>query len=412
MKISDIKVRGVMLPVAPPEDKYPPMPLWHQYVEGIIEVSTDEGITGLSTTHTIPEYFKYLLDISKGQWIGEDPFQIERIIGDAYYQYSHHSWLATSIEIACWDIIGKKLDQPVYNLLGGKIRDKAEVTRFMGIRPPEQAAKDAVADIKQWGFKTIKLKIGKDPAEDIEAIRQVREAVGEDVYIRCDANGCYSTPTAINQARKMAHYSPQFFEDPTNTAEGIKRVREATGIPVCMCGAVFYNTPTHGGNHSLLLRLIKEDATDFVHIDPHRTYGLLGWKKMDAMCTPAGIPMVNHWVFNGVSVAAALQGIAFSRSCNYAHDLIIPGVPPGPAEDIITEPFTIEDGAVKIPDGPGLGVKLDEVKMARAEKRYNEYLEKTGSDLHSPYIWQPGKRFSFDPPRGTDRRGGVPDIWD
>jgi len=106
------------------------------------------------------------------------------------------------------------------------------------------------------------------------------------------------------------------------------------------------------------------------------------------------------------------KGIAFSRSCHYAHDLIIAGVPPGPAEDIITEPFTIEDGSVKIPDGPGLGVQLDEGKMAKAEKRYIEYLEKTGSDTCSPVIWQPDRRFSFDPPRGPDRRGGVPDNWD
>ena len=64
MRISDIKVRGIMQSVAPPEDKFPPMPLWHHYIEGIIEVSTDEGITGLSTTDTNPEYFKNLLNIS------------------------------------------------------------------------------------------------------------------------------------------------------------------------------------------------------------------------------------------------------------------------------------------------------------------------------------------------------------
>jgi len=92
--------------------------------------------------------------------------------------------------------------------------------------------------------------------------------------------------------------------------------------------------------------------------------------------------------------------------------LIIPGVPPGPVEDILTEPFTVENGAVKIPDGPGLGVQLDEEKMAIAEQRYSEYLEKTGSDSIAPYTAEPGPRFSFDLPRGPDRRGGIPDRWE
>ncbi len=411
MKIKDIRVRGTLFPVAPPDDKYLPMPMWPDYIEGIIEVFTDEGITGLSTCTTHPEFFRYQLEYIKERWIGEDPFQIERIIGDSYYKPGDFGWLAGSIEIACWDIIGKKLGQPVYNLLGGKIRDRADVTRFMGIHPPEVAAQKAVADIKKWGFKAIKLKIGKDPAEDVKVLKAVREAVGENIYIRCDANGCYSIPTAINQARKMMEFSPQFFEDPTNTAEGIKRVRTATGIPVCMCGAVFSVAPHFGANLAILMRLIKEDMTDFIHIDPHRTHGLLGWKKMDAMCTPAGIQMVNHWVFTGVTVAAALQGIAMSRSCGYAHDLVIPGVPPGPEEDILKKPFTIENGSVRIPDGPGLGVELDEEKMERAEKRYQKHLKETGTETNAPYMII-NRPESFHLPRGMDRRAGVPDKWE
>jgi glucarate dehydratase len=410
MKITDIKVRGILLPVAPPEDRFPPMPWWHDYIEGIVEVHTDEGIVGLSATATIPEYFSHLLAGTKKRWIGEDPFCIENIIGDTYYRFSEVGWVASVIEIACWDIIGKKLHQPVYNLLGGKIRDKAQVTRFLGVRPPEQAAKDAAEAMKKWGIQSFKLKIGNTPSTDIQVVKAVREAVGDEAYIRCDANGCYSTPTAINQARKLLEFSPQFFEDPTNTIEGIKRVREAVGIPVCMCGAAFSVAPTFSGNHSILMRIIKEDATDFVHIDPFRTHGLLGWKKMDGMCAAAGIQMVNHWVYSGVSVAAALQGIAISRTCDYAHDLIVPAVPPGPEEDILTKPFTIENGAVKIPDGPGLGIELDEKKMAKAEERYRDRIKKTGSDAVAPYV-VPDQRYSFGLPRGTDRRGGIPDNW-
>ncbi len=111
--------------------------------------------------------------------------------------------------------------------------------------------------------------------------------------------------------------------------------------------------------------LIKKDAIDFISTDPLRTGGMLGFKKLCAICEAAGIPVVTHWTRAGVSQAAWLHCCISNYATMYASDILCSNLKPGPIDDIITEPLRHENGYLKALDGPGLGVILDEEKLAK-----------------------------------------------
>ena len=362
---------------------------WNRFYSTIFQVHTDEGITGISEIIWYDISENELMGL-KARLIGEDPSNIERIVGSAYF--SPFSPSISAIEIACWDIFGKAFKVPVYNLMGGLLREKVPVTRFIGIRSPEEAAREAVAAVEQ-GVMTVKLKVGFDPRQDVEIVKAVRDAVGNDVAIRIDPNQAWSVGTAINQINKMAKYYPQYIEQPIPGWDhnGLLRIREKTDVPLCICEGL----TQRDSYFPTLMHLIKMDAIDFVSSSPIRTGGLLGFKKLCAICEAAGISVVTHWSFLGVSSATLLQCCASNRGMIYANDIMCTNLKPGPIDDIITEPFMLADGCLKVPNGPGLGVKLDEEKMMKHAK----YAVQVGKPTEAPYPIENLNLANYSPPR-------------
>jgi len=350
-------------------------------------VHTDEGITGISEGSA---------DISsiKRRAIGADPFEIEKLIGTSILEgYGYPTPTVAAVECACWDIIGKSLNVPAYRLLGGRFWDRVPITITTSTEATEIVVKEAENVAKQ-GINTIKIKVGEDLKTDLNLVKSVREAVGDDVNLRVDPNQAWSVPTAINNINRMAKYYPQYIEQPIPSydLDGFKRVRDRVPVPLAICDASPRLTE--------VMRLIKREAIDFVSSDPDRTGGLWGWKKLDAICTAAGIPLVCHMNPGlGVSTAIWLHATVTSPSCKYAHDIQSTNVGNShePSDDIITKPFKHENGFLQVPEGPGLGVELDEAKVKKYSEVYLEHPHSGHGDLGSR---QPNlSRVAYFPPR-------------
>lgn len=379
MKIVDIKDTWISIPGSEVvrmgrfgkiyKDPYPTLSL-DSLKEGskgtfqsqIVQVITDEGIVGIGERERHLWRKESEMTYMKSSLIGFDPFDIEAIVESQQSVFAGYPQGIAAIEIACWDIIGKRTGVPIYKLMGGPVRDKVYVTRFIGIKSTEETVRDALEAVES-GIKTIKLKVGQDPKKDLETIKAVREAVGDFIEIRVDSNQSWSVPTAINMINRMERYFPQFIEEPIPwwDHDGLARVKARTRVPICICEGYGYSI----SGLPRLMDLIKKDAIDFISTDPLRTGGMLGFKKLCAVCESAGIPVVTHWTRAGVTQAAWLHCCVSNNATMYANDILCSNLKPSAIDDIITKPFKHENGYLKVPKGPGLGVVLDQEKLVK-----------------------------------------------
>jgi muconate cycloisomerase len=264
------------------------------------------------------------------------------------------------IEFALWDCIGKKTGLPVYNLMGGKVRRRVAITLFVGQKPIGECIADIDKAVHE-GIGTIKIKAGANDRRDVDLLREIRRQFGDELIIRVDPNGGWGgSCDAIRILKQIEPFGIQYIEGALDRTDGesFKRLREATGIPVCMCeqfiGEQQFST------HEALLRLaqlVREESIDVLSIDPTRTGGLLGFTKIAAFCQGAGIEIVTHRARGGFSQATWLTGCITAFSTSYAHDIIPMGQPSSALEDITTTPFKHENGYMVPLDSPGWGLE-------------------------------------------------------
>jgi L-alanine-DL-glutamate epimerase-like enolase superfamily enzyme len=332
----------------------------------VVQISTDEGIVGLGECEE--PFFTVGVDKLRSCLVGVDPFDIQAIIERLLPpRGAPRTKELTAIEMACWDIMGKKAGLPVYKLMGGAVRDKVAITRFLGIKPVEQMVADVVR-AAEAGVKTMKVKAGLNHQRDLETLKAIREAVGDYIEIRVDVNGAWSVPTAIDMINRMEQYGLQYVEGPLPNWDwdGLARVKARTGVPLCICtGLNGDGVLSPGTVLARLMDLIKKDAIDVISTDPMRAGGMLGFRKLCAVCEAAGIPVVMHWSRSGISQSAWLHCCVSNNATMYAQDILCSNLEPGGIDDIITEPFEHVDGYLTVREGPGLGVALDEMKVAK-----------------------------------------------
>lgn len=394
MKITDIEVTKITIPNR--RESYIASKKTSEVNSVILQVQTDEGIVGMGEAPFYPERAAFEIDEMRPRLIGEDPFNIEKIVGTNYYE-GPLCKTVSAVEIACWDIIGKALQVPVYKLLGGRVWDKIPITGFIGIMAPELMLEEAVKAVNQ-GVRTLKIKVGRDPHQDVKTVRAIRQAVGDQINIRIDANQGWSVATAISQSRKMEDCDIQYMEQPIPIwdQDGLARIRQKSSVPVCICE----------GLHSLpqLMSLIKKDAIDFISTDPSRTGGLMGFKKFCAVAESAGIPVITHVSASGVSAAAWSHVTITASPCMYACDITYPGWDIGswsPTGDVINESVPYQNGFFSVGDKPGLGVSLNTDNLQTWADHYQEIRQGTVSkDTLEQHFGKPNAPTPyFMPPR-------------
>lgn len=262
-----------------------------------------------------------------------------------------------AIEMACVDLTARALNVPVYVYLGGAVKQRLTFNAWIGIVSPEEAAAEALKWLKR-GFRSAKIKVGGGVEADRERVKAVREAVGSAMALRIDANAGYDPDTAIRLARLTRPYDLQLIEQPVAADDlvGMARVRrEADGIPIMADESIL--------DHASLIAVIKAGAADIVKLKVMKQGGLRRTAAMLATAQAAGMRcVVGHGFGLGINTVAEIMLAA--TSANVIDGLECVG-PLKTADDIVTEKLDLGSGALALPPGPGLGVTLDEAKLAR-----------------------------------------------
>ncbi|HYG59056.1 MAG TPA: enolase C-terminal domain-like protein, partial [Symbiobacteriaceae bacterium] len=329
----------------------------------ITRVRTDEGIVGYGegapmvsySDETQKDLLNGVLDYLAPAVAGLDPFDLEAIHHTMEAVLPGHHFAKASIDLALYDIMGKKLGVPVYKLLGGKVRDRIPIAWVVGIGPIDEMLADAVHHIGTYGFGTLKLKIGREPKKDLEMVRAIREAIGPNVKIRVDANQGYDVATAIRTLRQMERYDLELVEQPVPKWNilGMAEVAAALDVPIEADESMF-------GYHDAMT-LIRLRAADIINIKIMKPCGLYGSKKVAAVAEAAGVTcLVGSMVEFGPGTAAGLHFAAansvVAHACEMVGGMFFKG-------DVVEEDFSLKavvDGCLPVPEKPGLGITLKE----------------------------------------------------
>jgi galactonate dehydratase len=347
----------------------------------IVRLHTDEGLTGLGEARMVNHtdaLVGYLREAAPRHVIGHDPFRIEELIKKmGRDDFSRAGEVMSSgiaaFETACWDIVGKALGQPVYNLLGGAVRErvKAYANGWYRVEREPEEFHAAARKVVERGYKALKLDPfgpGHYELERSEKLRAValveavRDAIGPEPEILLEMHGRFSPATAIEMARILEPYGLGWVEEPVPPVN-LKALRKASdGIPAT---AVATGERIHQrGEYRELFEL---QAADVIQPDISHIGGLLETKKLAAWAESYYVTVAPHNVGGQINTAAALHLAACTtnfRIQEYFNDFADPWV----RETAEGLPEVV-DGYFALPEGPGLGLELNEEVIKAHPKR-------------------------------------------
>jgi glucarate dehydratase len=369
----------------------------------IIEIVSDDGISGVSETHGGHAVVADLEAIRE-QVIGRDPFQLAALedllfgsstpeIGDVPtpWEGKLHSPTRTfgAVEIACLDLIGKAVGRPVCDLLGGRVRERVPFSAYLfykhagaggkwGFENDPNAAdgwdtdrqhealhaealvKQAQAMVAAFGFHSLKLKAGVlPPDEEVRTIRLLREAFGPGVPLRIDPNTAWSLETSIRCGKELEGLL-EYYEDPVAGKEAMAELAQRCAIPLAtnMCCVSFADLP----------RTIQLGSVQIILGDHHFWGGMRASVELARICRTWGIGMSMHSNSHlGISLAAMTHLAAAVPNLTYACDTHYPWQS---EEVIVGGKLQFDGGALTVPNTPGLGVELDRDALARLHEQY------------------------------------------
>ncbi|MQG81284.1 MAG: mandelate racemase/muconate lactonizing enzyme family protein [SAR202 cluster bacterium] len=331
-------------------------------------VHTDDGLMGIGEcfrrqpvlTKTVVE------EILAPSIIGKDPCNTDARFRDMVaagraLEIGGAIWIGIAgLDIALWDIKGKALGQPIYNLLGGKVREKVPVYASSLKRDltPLEEAKRAVYFGEQ-GFGGYKLhsavpgKIDDDADQTVATVTEVRKAVGDNMDILVDVNGAYSVHHAIEIGKHLQDLGVFHFEEPRPhyDLEGLSRVADALDIPIAS-GEMIYSEYEYRD-------LIIRGKVDIIQPDIVKTPGFTTFLKIAEIASVLGVPITCHNTQPIVSTVAHAHFVAATLGVPYAQEYNIEHVSIRDDYPILAEPLKIKDGLLEVPDGPGLGIEFD-----------------------------------------------------
>tara|TARA_B100001013_G_scaffold82524_1_gene44916 strand:- start:277 stop:1392 length:1116 start_codon:yes stop_codon:yes gene_type:complete len=333
----------------------------------VVKVYTDEDLVGLGEATLSPRWsgetsrgcVAVIEDILSPALEGHDPTNISaarEIISGAI---KLNPFTKAAVEMALWDIKGKALNVPVYQLLGGKVRDEIPIKMVVGAFDLEKATALAKRFL-DWGVKCLKVKVGLNPKEDIERIAAVRDLAGPEIPIGFDANCGWDLPTARKMLKELEPFNILFAEQPIppHDPNDLAQLRRESNIPIMADESVFTLNDAR--------QLTRIGAADILSIYPGKSGGLLEAVETAHLAHAAGIVCsMGSNLELGIGTAAMLHLAAAETAIDsetYPADLI------GPLyheADMITEPLELGPDTAKVPDAPGLGVELDEKQIER-----------------------------------------------
>lgn len=346
----------------------------------VVRLHTDEGHVGLGEATVAPrwsgETSAGAVAVIEGLFApvlrGEDPTQITRLRRKMESTIRLNPFTKAAVEMALWDLAGKAAGVPVYQLLGGKVRDEMPLRMVVGSLDVASAAELAQRFL-EWGAKCLKVKVGLDPRQDVERVRAVRELAGPGIPISIDANCGWSVPQAVQTLARLREFDILFAEQPIGTGDPgeLAALRRRTEVPIMADESAF----TCGD----VWTLTALRAVDIISVYPGKNGGIQGTVECVHAAKAAGIPCaMGSNLELGIGTAAMLHlGAALPTIASER----FPGDFIGPLyheADLLRTPLPLGPAAAVVPDGPGLGVELDEEQLAHYRDR-SRIAQSTGS---------------------------------
>ena len=351
---------------------------WARFVRTIIEVETDNGLVGLGEMGGGGESAEAAIRALKSYLVGHDPGRLEemrfRIANPTASLYNNRTQLLAALEFACLDILGQAWNVPVHAILGGKLRDRVPFASYLfwryadeetgkgEVRTPDQLVALARELKQRYGFTSHKLKAGVfHPDYEVEAFRAVAEEFPSD-NVRIDPNGAWSTEQAIRVGHAIEDLRNDYLEDPVYGLNGLRRVRQMVRIPLA--------TNTVVVNFEQLSANVLDIGCDVILLDTTFWGGIRPCIKAAGICETFQLGVAVHSSGElGIQLAtmlhlgAVIPNLSFAADAHYHHltdDIIEGGLMP------------YANGSIAIPDGPGLGVKLNRDKLSQYQELYKE----------------------------------------
>jgi len=334
----------------------------------LARVHTDEGVTGVGEAPPLPplspESQPVIVETLRN-WVvpsvlGMDPFETEAVWEKMDYIAPTYSMAKAVIDMALWDIMGKSLGVPVYRLLGGSKPEPIPNVGLIGIDAPEKVAAVA-SNLASEGYTGIRLKIG--PGRDVDCVEAVRDAVGDEVTLRVDGNQGYMVADAVKMIRAIEPFGVEMVEQPTVwwDFKGLAEVAAAVDTPIMPHESMYLLSDVKS--------LIDMGAVGVLGLKTYRPWGgITGARRLLEMARVMNIPCMFHDdVELGVSLSAATHIISAYRRV-ITHKCELSGCPEWVKDDVVKKPIRFEKGSVHVPEGPGLGVELDESKLKKYSK--------------------------------------------
>jgi len=329
--------------------------------EVFIKITADNGLTGFGEARANFQYVlgqnqEGMINVLQNELapaiIGEDPFEINMLINKMDKAIVSNSGAKSAIDLALFDLIGKALNSPLYKLIGGNSGKKSVPTNHsIGFGTPQEAKEQALQLVEK-GFYLLKIRVGMGkPSLDIERVKIVRDAVGDEVLLAVDVNQGWSPGKAISILKKMEKYDLEYAEQPVPAENifGLARVRKSVNIPIMADESI--HSPEDAFN------LIRHDAVDLFHLKQIKAGGIFKTRKIIGLAEAAGISYMQGHTSEGRLATSAAVHLAVSSNPQHfelGFDRVI---------DDPTSGLEIIQGSVLVPKEPGLGVNINEQKL-------------------------------------------------
>lgn len=322
--------------------------------DGTIGISSIEPSAAAKSPGTAVELLATIRERIAPALVGLDAINVNLLLERLDQLAPTQPGAGAGVEMACVDLAARTMGVPVHAYLGGAKLDSVQFNGWIGMLPPEEAA----AEAQRWleaGFRSAKIKVGGGIEADRDRVAAVRGAVGNAMKLRIDANCLYDADTSLKLCAMVRPYDLQLFEQPApkDDIAGLARVRREGGIPVMADETI--------DSHQSLIAVIKAGAADYVKFGIKQAGGILRSARMLATAEAAGIPcVIGHGFGLDPSTIAEIMLAASSRN-------VVPGlecVGPLKVRDTVTKTrLDISSGSLALPQGPGLGLELDEAKL-------------------------------------------------
>ncbi len=330
-----------------------------------IRIHTDENLYGVGECSAFPmivgETQDTCLVMAKDFariWKGKDPLDIEQRMDELHSYAAGNSTAKSAFDMALYDIAAKYAGKPLYTFLGGNPDKKMQTDLTIGIDSAVNMAGEAVK-FKDDGVQIIKVKLGKDPADDIERIQQIREAIGYSVALRIDANQGWNLEQAGMALTSLAPYQIDFCEQPMRRYNDhlLPALKKISPILIMADESVF--------DHHDAERIIKSDGCDYVNIKFSKSSGIREAGKINDICAQNNIPcMIGCMMESRIALTAFAHFAAASENVRfYDMDTCLMGL----KEDPVTGGIRFHDFYVELPHGIGIGADADDSFLSSQE---------------------------------------------